>query len=421
MKGGEIDFVEPQIRVRIRNGFGVPARAVVDELYVETLSGDTVRVTGQVVEEGFDFDYPREPGALAFTTYIIDETNSNLKELLAARPTALNYRISALINPTADEAITGYLLDTSTYAATITVELPLYGATADFQVRDSFAVNIGTQYREVTAAEFRITTDNELPFDLSLTGTFVDSLGNMLGDLTDGELLVIQASPVDTAGNTAGAVQATTDIPVAGRAAGATARGQYARAQHHLCYHRAGHPAGTGYRPAAPPRAHRCPAYRKRPMMRALLLALALALLGGSLGAQNLTAPLLAGSWQSTYHNPAMVHFLPQRVTLGLPGVANDLRLQNLQYGDLFVEENGRRILDFMELARVANEQNTVQDVYGIETLGLAVQTGHLGLSVYHRLRAQGEAEYGRDLVELVARGNAPLSDKRWSWPHAAR
>ncbi|WP_420458546.1 hypothetical protein [Neolewinella sp.] len=215
-EGGEIDFVEPQIRVRIRNGFGVPARAVVDELYVETLSGDTVRVTGQVVEEGFDFDYPREPGTVAFTTYIIDETNSNLKELLAARPTALNYRISALINPEADESITGYLLDTSTYAATITVELPLYGATADFQVRDSFAVNIGTQYREVTAAEFRITTDNELPFDLSLTGTFIDSLGNVLGDLTDGELLVIRASPVDTAGNTAGAVQSTTDIPVVG-------------------------------------------------------------------------------------------------------------------------------------------------------------------------------------------------------------
>ncbi|WP_420458547.1 DUF5723 family protein [Neolewinella sp.] len=145
-------------------------------------------------------------------------------------------------------------------------------------------------------------------------------------------------------------------------------------------------------------------------MMRALLsIVLGLSPLCTGLTAQNLTAPLLAGSWQSTYHNPAMVHFLPQRVTLGLPGVANDLRLQNLQYGDLFVEENGRRVLDFMELARVANEQNTVQDVYGIETLGLAVQAGRLGLSIYHRLRAQGEAEYGRDLVELVARGNAPF------------
>ena len=144
-------------------------------------------------------------------------------------------------------------------------------------------------------------------------------------------------------------------------------------------------------------------------MMRTVLLILGLAASGTGLRAQNLTAPLLAGSWQSTYHNPAMVHFLPQRITLGLPGVANDLRLQNLQYGELFVEENGRRILDFTELARVAEEQNTVQDIYGIETLGLAVQTGRLGLSAYHRLRAQGEAEYGRELVDLVAGGNAPF------------
>ena len=145
-------------------------------------------------------------------------------------------------------------------------------------------------------------------------------------------------------------------------------------------------------------------------MMRAvLLLTLGLTAGGATLWAQNLTAPLLAGSWQSTYHNPAMVHFLPQRVTLGLPGIANDLRLQNLQYDELFVEENGRRVLDFTELARVAEEQNTVQDIYGIETLGLAVQTGRLGLSVYHRLRAQGEAEYNSQLVDLVAQGNAPF------------
>ena len=145
-------------------------------------------------------------------------------------------------------------------------------------------------------------------------------------------------------------------------------------------------------------------------MMRTLLLfLLGWVTCGAGLRAQNLTAPLLAGSWQSTYHNPAMVHFLPQRLTLGLPGIGNDLRLQNLQYDELFVEEGGRRVLDFTELARVAGEQNTVQDIYGIETLGLALQTGRLGLSAYHRLRAQGEAQYSRELVDLVALGNAPF------------
>ncbi|CAH1001158.1 hypothetical protein LEM8419_02071 [Neolewinella maritima] len=215
-QGGTIDFVDPQIRVQIRNGFGIPARAVVDQLSVESQAGSTVAVTGRVVDEGFDFAYPRTPGNTALTTYLIDETNSNLKELLATRPTALNYRISALLNPEADESVIGYLLDTSTYTATITVELPLYGSAADFQLRDSFPVNLGEQYGEITAVTFRVTTDNELPFDLSLTGTFLDSLGTVVGDLTDGDLLVIRASVVDAMGNTTAATQATTDIPLQG-------------------------------------------------------------------------------------------------------------------------------------------------------------------------------------------------------------
>jgi hypothetical protein len=73
------------------------------------------------------------------------------------------------------------------------VDLPLEGSARDFGVRDTFPVNLGEDYPDVTAASFRVTTDNELPLDLSLTGTFVDSLGNALLDLTAGELLIIAA------------------------------------------------------------------------------------------------------------------------------------------------------------------------------------------------------------------------------------
>ena len=215
-EAGDISFVDPIIRVRIRNGFGLPARAVIDALNVETVDGEVLQVTGQVVDEGFDFDYPTEPGNVATTTYLISEDNSNLSELLSAKPVALNYQISALINPEADQNITGYLLDTSTYAATITVELPLYGAASDFAVRDSFAINLGEEYGEIEAATFRITTDNELPFDLSVTGTFLDSLGRAVADLTDGELLIIDASPVDAQGQPTATASVSTDIVLDG-------------------------------------------------------------------------------------------------------------------------------------------------------------------------------------------------------------
>ncbi|MBB4080934.1 hypothetical protein GGR28_003573 [Lewinella aquimaris] len=213
---GEVAFVDPLIRINVRNGFGIPSRAVVDELYIITADGERVEVTGEVVTDGFPFNYPRTEGGNAYTTYLVDKNNSNVLQLLGTKPVALHYRIGALLNPDADPDVVGYLADTSTYSATLDVELPLYGSARDFQVRDTFPINLGESYGEVTEVSFRITTDNELPFDLSLTGIFVDSLGNALADLTDGELLVVEASAVDAGGNSTEVKQTTSDVTFTG-------------------------------------------------------------------------------------------------------------------------------------------------------------------------------------------------------------
>lgn len=214
---GEVKFLEPRIVLTVHNGFGMPARAVIDRLDVTTVTGEIIAVTGEIIQNGFDLNYPSQPGRSSTTTYVITEENSNLRELLAAKPVALNYHINALLNPDpADKEVVGFLTDTSTYGATIAVELPLYGSAREFTLKDSFPIDIGDRYPEVTEASFRITTDNGIPFALSLTGTFIDSKGNVLMDLTDGELLLIEASAVNTAGDATEVRTVTTDIPFSG-------------------------------------------------------------------------------------------------------------------------------------------------------------------------------------------------------------
>ena len=190
---GQVSFEEPRIIVRIRNSVGVPARALVEELTVLTADGRSLPVEGEIVDDGFTFGYPEERGANSYTTYIVDKNNSNIQELLDARPVALNYRISALINPDANANLTGFVSDTSSFSATVTLELPLFGSASDFAVSDTVRIDLGDRYGEVTAANFRVTTDNELPLDLNLTGTFIDSLGTPLADLSDGNLLLLKA------------------------------------------------------------------------------------------------------------------------------------------------------------------------------------------------------------------------------------
>jgi len=213
---GEVSFLDPTITMTLVNTFGVPALAEVAALEVIDVNGNVIPITGEAVTEGFRFNYPREPGEISTTTFVFDTTNSNIAEVLSARPVALDYEINAIINPDADETIVGFLTDSSTYSAEVDVEIPLVGSARDFTVRDTFPLDIMGRFEQVISVDFRLTTRNELPLGMILEGTFIDSLGNALADLTDGELRLLQAAPIDREGYSTAAAEETNDITFAG-------------------------------------------------------------------------------------------------------------------------------------------------------------------------------------------------------------
>lgn len=213
---GEIFFVDPTITMTLINTFGVPALAQVNVLSVIDVNGDVIPITGEAVDEGFYFEFPANPGDTAYTTFVFDNTNSNIDEVLSARPVALDYEVNALINPDEDTSIIGFLTDSSAYRAQVDVELPLYGNASDFTVRDTFPINLMERYQDVVGVDFRLTTKNGLPMGMQLQGTFLDSLGNALADLTNGEIQLIRAASIDAQGNTTSVATETNDISFTG-------------------------------------------------------------------------------------------------------------------------------------------------------------------------------------------------------------
>lgn len=192
-QGGDIRFAAPAITMTIDNSFGVPALALISTLNVVQANGDTLAVTGPGVAEGFAFNFPRRPGPAARTTFTFDTTNSNLADLLSARPVALDYEIDALLHPTGDTTIRGFLTDTAAYRARVTFDLPLVGRAHQFALRDTLAVNLMNDYADIAAVTFRLTTKNSLPLGLELTGRFLDADGRRLADLADGALTILRA------------------------------------------------------------------------------------------------------------------------------------------------------------------------------------------------------------------------------------
>ncbi|MEO0731423.1 MAG: hypothetical protein AAFZ52_01210, partial [Bacteroidota bacterium] len=197
------------------NSFGVPARALVDVLDVLDVNGEVIPITGAAVESGFDFDFPTTPGDTAETIFVFDRINSNIDEVLSARPVALDYEVNALINPAGDTTVTGFLTDTSAYRARVDVDLPLYGNATDFRVQDTFSIDLLDRYEDVTGVTFRLTTKNGLPLDLDLVGTFIDSLGNAVVDLANGEVALLRSSALDAAGNPVGVETVSNDFSFA--------------------------------------------------------------------------------------------------------------------------------------------------------------------------------------------------------------
>ena len=137
-------------------------------------------------------------------------------------------------------------------------------------------------------------------------------------------------------------------------------------------------------------------------------LTLIAALAALSLSAQqDLTTPLLTGSWQSTFSNPALLHNLEGHITIGLPGIYNDLRTENLTYGDLLVEEGGQTFLDPSQAIPGLDTRNEIRDQFDFETVGIAIKMDRLALSFGHRIRYDAGINYPKTLAQVIWEGNA--------------
>lgn len=137
---------------------------------------------------------------------------------------------------------------------------------------------------------------------------------------------------------------------------------------------------------------------------RALLLLLALSPV---VSAQDLTAPLISNSWQATFSNPALYGQLDGRLTIGLPGVSNDLAIENVTYNDLVTLNGGDQILNLSNIPLLLEDRNEVRNDFSAETLGVGLRGDRFSVGLSHRLRAGGELDYPKTLIQLVAEGNA--------------
>ncbi|MBL7816948.1 MAG: hypothetical protein JNL70_18135 [Saprospiraceae bacterium] len=211
---GKINFTDPKIYVTFDNGLGFPIQA-------RTAVAESVNLKGQKLAldnplgNGLNLAYPsiNEVGGNRRTTLTIDKKNSNIVDVLNSNPTHFIQSIIGITNLDNPNKTAGFLSENSRFKVTFGVEVPLFGTAEDFVVYDTLAVDM-SKFTQIAAAEFKLTTDNEMPIDMKLQGYFVNSSGAIVDSLVTTEPIVLRGAPTTALGTTIGSNPAYNFIKV---------------------------------------------------------------------------------------------------------------------------------------------------------------------------------------------------------------
>ncbi|PHI20451.1 hypothetical protein CEQ90_08295 [Lewinellaceae bacterium SD302] len=142
-------------------------------------------------------------------------------------------------------------------------------------------------------------------------------------------------------------------------------------------------------------------------MQMRIFFSLAFLSLFFGIRAQDMTAPLLSGSWQSTFTNPALLHRLDGKLTIGLPGLHSEFTTSDFSYNDLISEDESGEFFDANRAISNLDVRNELRNEFSFETVGFAWRGDKLALGFSHRNRFTGLVDLPKTLIQTVYQGNA--------------
>lgn len=211
---GNIFFDNPEIKIFSENSFGIPTRAVINFFDVQTERFGDLPLESPVLDQ-IDFSFPRlsEIGKIARDTFIFNAANSNIEEILFGGPKGISYHVDAVTNPDSLSPIRGFVTCESFYKFIVEADLPLHGKTDGFAVTDTIDWDF-SNYDEVSHAEFKIVTDNELGLEIIAQGYFLDENDVILDSLfMDKAESILTAATTDDDGFASGVANTVTFAP----------------------------------------------------------------------------------------------------------------------------------------------------------------------------------------------------------------
>jgi hypothetical protein len=206
--GGHITFADPKITMILNNSFGFNSQVNITELQLITADNESIWLESDALSEGIALNYPSllEVGHAKETVFALHKDNSNITDLLNARPKQLIYDAAILINPENSNSLSGFMTDNSGLDFRFKTELPIYGTASGFTIEEPMQLD-WDDLNNVEAIEFKIIVDNGMPIEAGMQLYFLDEQDNRVDSLYSDYQYLIKAATVATDGQVGAATQ----------------------------------------------------------------------------------------------------------------------------------------------------------------------------------------------------------------------
>jgi hypothetical protein len=171
---GDLVFADPRISLNIDNSYGVPAALNLG--FVSVSSRNSTTDTFTYSDNPVVISAPALPGQSTSTSIDINNTNSNIVDIMASYPERFYLNVTGQANPIGI-TFTNFVLDTSKIDVDFDLKLPLDLKASGFSFGDTMDLDLSETFNDVDLDTiiFHLETSNSIPIDLTMQVYFTDS------------------------------------------------------------------------------------------------------------------------------------------------------------------------------------------------------------------------------------------------------
>lgn len=188
----------PQLNFYIDNSFGVPMGLDLAAISASNSSGTSVNLAGDVTDSPQLVRAPStsQVGQSAASIIQVDESNSNMRDLLAISPNTFTLDVSAVSNYNNDDGSDrNFVTTTSQVDIVMELNIPLNVKMQNVS-RDFYTGIEGFEFEDADTIRLVLTTDNGFPFGGTIDMQFMDADSTVIFEYPDVQFMESPEIPV---------------------------------------------------------------------------------------------------------------------------------------------------------------------------------------------------------------------------------